>query len=338
MPPRLQLPPAGFSGTLAGMNVNDHFSCSGDPIPRSDDVVARLRDSQIFRDYQQAFQTATGLPLVLRAAGSFQAPMHGTKNMNSFCALMAAKSKTCAACLQLQERAETEAVAGSTTLECFAGLSESLVPIRLGEKTIAYLQTGQVLLHEPTEKEFRATVRQLAKWKADVEVAPLHEAYFQSRVLPRAHYEATVRLLATFAQHLTLVTNELMIRQTATEPPAVSRARAFIVEHMGEPISLEQVAQSAHMSPFYFCKVFKAAIGLTFTDYLARARVEKTKQLLLNQHTRASEAAYEAGFQSLSQFNRVFRRVVGESPSSYRENLRGSNSDAAPRSSYAFAA
>ena len=70
---------------------------------------------------------------------------------------------------------------------------------------------------------------------------------------------------------------------------------------MGEPLSLEQVAQSLpHMSPFYFCKVFKAAIGLTFTDYLARARVEKTKQLLLNQHTRASEAAYEAGFQSLS--------------------------------------
>jgi AraC-like DNA-binding protein/ligand-binding sensor protein len=338
MPPRLQLPSAGYSDTLEAMNANDHFSCSGDTTPHSDDVVARLRDSQIFRDYQQAFQTATGLPLVLRSAGSFQAPMHGTKNMNSFCALMAAKSKTCAACLQLQQQAETEAVGGSTTLECFAGLSESLVPIRLGEKIIAYLQTGQVLLHEPTEKQFRATVRQLAKWKADVDVAPLHEAYFQTRVLPRAHYEATVRLLATFAQHLSLVTNELMIREAATEPPAVSKARAFIAEHMGEPISLEQVAQAAHMSPFYFCKVFKAAIGLTFTNYLARARVEKTKQLLLNQHTRASEAAYEAGFQSLSQFNRVFRRVVGESPSSYRENLTGTASGPASRSPFAFAA
>jgi AraC-like DNA-binding protein/ligand-binding sensor protein len=320
------------------MNVNDHFSSSGDTTPRSDDVVTRLRGSQIFRDYQQAFQTATGLPLVLRAAGSFQAPMHGTKNMNSFCALMSAKSKSCAACLQLQQQAETDAVAGAATLECFAGLSESLVPIHLGEKIIAYLQTGQVLLHEPTEKEFRATVRQLAKWKVEVEIAPLHEAFFQTRVLPRAHYEATVRLLGTFAQHLSLVTNELMIRQTVTEPPAVSKARAFIAEHMGEPLSLQQVAQSAHMSPFYFCKVFKAAIGLTFTNYLARARVEKTKQLLLNQNTRASEAAYEAGFQSLSQFNRVFRRIVGESPSSYRENLHGATSDAAPRSPYAFAA
>jgi AraC-like DNA-binding protein/ligand-binding sensor protein len=338
MPPRLQFTPGGFSDTLERMNANDHFSSSGETTPRSDDVVARLRGSQIFRDYQQAFQTATGLPLVLRAAGSFQEPMHGSKKVGSFCALMAAKSKTCSACLRLQQRAENEAVAAAATLECFAGLSESLVPIRLGDETIAYLQTGQVFLHEPTEKEFRATIRQLAKWKADVDVTPLREAFFQTRVLPRAHYEATVRLLGTFAQHLSMVTNELMIREAAAEPPAVSRARAFIAEHMGEPISLEQVAQSAHMSPFYFCKVFKAAIGLTFTHYLARARVEKTKQLLLNQHTRASEAAFEAGFQSLSQFNRVFRRIVGESPSSYRENLHGATSGASPRSSLAYAA
>lgn len=72
------------------------------------------------------------------------------------------------------------------------------------------------------------------------------------------------------------------------------------------------------MSAFYFCKVFKGATGLTFTDYIARARIEKTKQLLLNPHMRVSEAAYEAGFQSLSQFNRVFRRIVGESPTTYR--------------------
>jgi AraC-like DNA-binding protein len=52
-------------------------------------------------------------------------------------------------------------------------------------------------------------------------------------------------------------------------------------------------------------------------------RVETVKQLLLNPHKRVSEAAYEAGFQSLSQFNRVFRRIVGEAPSDYRDGLHG---------------
>ena len=58
-----------------------------------------------------------------------------------------------------------------------------------------------------------------------------------------------------------------------------------------------------------------------FTDYLARTRIEKVKNLLLNPHKRISEAAYETGFQSLSQFNRVFRRVTGQSPTVWRAHL-----------------
>jgi len=329
------------------MNATSHSPSSSSPssgdtatAPRDEDVVVRLRGSQIFRDYQQAFQTATGLPLILRTAGSFQEPMHGAKNVNPFCSLMAAKSKSCAACLQLQQRAEAEAATGATTLECFAGLSESLVPVRLGEKTIAYLQTGQVLLRAPTEKQFTAATRQLAKWKVDMDIAALRTAFFKTRVLTKAHYGATVRLLESFAQHLSLVTNELMITEASAEPPAVGRARAFIAEHLDEQLSLQQVAQASHTSAFYFCKIFKAAVGLTFTDYLARARVERTKRLLLNQHVRVSEAAYEAGFQSLSQFNRVFRRIVGESPSAYRDHLHGTGAatGGAPRSPLAFAA
>ena len=300
---------------------------------RSAYVVARLQQSEIFRDYQDAFQTATGLPLVLRAAGSFQPPLHGSKNIASFCALMGGTSKTCAACLQLQARVEAESVTEPKTLQCFAGLNESVVPVRLGEKVIAYLQTGQVLLRPPTEKSFRAAMAELEKWKATVDVAQLHAAYFETRVLTKARYGAVLRLLSSFAHHLSLLSNELMIKQAAAEPPAVIKARAFIAEHLGEELSLEQVARAANMSPFYFCKVFKTATGVTFTDYVARARVEKTKQLLIKPNTRVSEAAYEAGFQSLSQFNRVFRRIEGQAPSTYREHLHGASG-----SSLAFAA
>ncbi len=290
---------------------------------RDADVVNRLQNSKIFKDYRQAFQTAAGLPLVLRPAGSFQAPMAGSKQINPFCALMSSTSKACAACIQLQQRVEAEAITESKTLQCFAGLTESMVPVRLGNKVIAYLQTGQVLLQAPTETKFKAAIRQLEKWNAGLDAAALRPAYFNTRVLTKGHYDAVVRLLGSFAEHLSLVSNELMIQQVSAEPPVVTKARAFITEHLGEMLSLQQVARAVNMSAFYFCKVFKAGTGLTFTDYIARARVEKTKQLLLNPNTRVSEAAYEAGFQSLSQFNRVFRRVTGEPPSAYREHLHG---------------
>ena len=338
MPPWLQWRRAASAATLWPMNTATLAPSPVTQAPRADDVVSRLRSSEIFRSYQQAFQTATGLPLVLRTAGSFREPLHGAKNLSPFCVMMAAKSRSCAACLELQQRAEADAGGGSVTLECFAGLSESLVPIHLGASIIAYLQTGQVLLQVPTEKQFRAAVAQLKKWNVTVDVAALREAFFQTRVLTKTHYDATVRLLASFAEHLSLVTNELMLKEASSEPPAVSRARVFIAEHLGEPLALQQVAQAAHMSAFYFCKIFKGATGLTFTDYIARARIEKTKQLLLNPHMRVSEAAYEAGFQSLSQFNRVFRRIVGESPSIYRDHLHGANAGTAGRNALACAA
>jgi AraC-like DNA-binding protein len=50
-------------------------------------------------------------------------------------------------------------------------------------------------------------------------------------------------------------------------------------------------------------------------------RVEKAKNLLLNPNLRISEIAYEVGFQSLTHFNRVFKRVVGQSPTDYRAEL-----------------
>ncbi len=297
---------------------------------RSRDVVARLQEAQIFRDYQDAFQMATNLPLVLREVGSFQPPLHGAKNIASFCALMGGANKTCAACLQLQAKVDEQAPTETMTAQCFAGLSESVVPIRLGDKVIAYLQTGQVLLRPPTEKGFRAAMAELEKWKTTVDVAQLKTAFFETRVLTTARYGAMLRLIWSFAQHLSLVSNELMIKQAAAEPPAVTKARAFIAEHLGEELSLEQVARASGMSPFYFCKVFKAATGVTFTDYVSRARVEKTKQLLLNPNVRVSEAAYESGFQSLSQFNRVFRRVEGQAPSDYRDKLHTGSTSALP--------
>jgi AraC-like DNA-binding protein/ligand-binding sensor protein len=304
---------------------------------RSADVVARLQQSQLFRDYQDAFQTATGLPLVLRPVGSFQPPLHGSKNIASFCALMGGTSKTCAACLQLQAQVESEAVTEPKTLQCFAGLHESVVPIRIGGAVIAYLQTGQVLLAAPTQKRFTTAMAELDKFNSTIDKDQLRAAYFETRVLTKARYGAVLRLLSSFAHHLSLVSNELMITQTRSEPPAVAKARAFIAQNLGEALSLEQVAHAANMSAFYFCKVFKAATGVTFTDYVGRARVEHTKQLLLNAQVRVSEAAYEAGFQSLSQFNRVFRRIEGQSPSSYREHLHGAEV-AGPRRSFACAA
>jgi YesN/AraC family two-component response regulator len=221
----------------------------------------------------------------------------------------------------MQQRVEREAGPDQKTLRCFAGLNESLVPIRVGEQVMAYLQTGQVTFQKPTSARFRRAARQLADWGAPSDHKELEEAYLRTRVVTQKQYESVLRLLTIFAQHLSTVGNQLMVQEAAAEAPSVSKARTFIAEHQADEISLNSVAHAVNMSVFYFCKVFKKATGLTFTEYLARVRVETIKQLLLDPHKRVSEAAYEAGFQSLSQFNRVFRRIAGEAPSAYRDRV-----------------
>ena len=138
-------------------------------------------------------------------------------------------------------------------------------------------------------------------------------------MLSRSQYAGVVHLLEIFGKHLSLVANQIALSDVEAESPLVRRARAYIAGHHEDPVSLEEVAKAMHVSTFYFCKMFKKATGLTFTDYLSRIRVEKAKTLLLNPHLRVSEIAYMVGFQSLTHFNRVFRSLTGESPSHFRD-------------------
>jgi AraC-like DNA-binding protein/ligand-binding sensor protein len=292
-----------------------------DQIKRSRQLVEQLKRSQIYKDYEHAFRETTGLPFNLRAIESFNLPHHGDPNENPFCALMAKTNHSCAACLQLQRKVEEQARLEPKTLRCFAGLCDSAVPIRVGDNLIAFLQTGQILLHQPKISEFTKATKEILGWGTEVDLKKLEEAYFQTRVVSKKQYEAVLRLLTIFAQHLSSLSNQLTVQEANSENPAIARARVYIADQFAEELSLEEVAKQVNMSAFYFCKMFKKATGLTFTDYLARIRIEKVKNLLLNPNKRISEAAYEVGFQSLSQFNRVFRRIAGESPTVYRDRL-----------------
>ena len=299
------------------------MSSSDTPAKRSRTFVEQLKRSQIYRDYEQSFRDTTGLPINLRALEAFDLPHHKDPNENPFCALMATSNQSCAACLQLQKRVEVEAQLEPKTLKCFAGLCDSSVPIRVGENLVAFLQTGQVLLHKPTKKQFAQTTRQLLKFGTDYDLKKLEEAFFQSRVVNKKQYDSILRLLSIFAQHLSILSNQLVVKEENAEAPSITRARVYITDKHADDLSLEEVAKAVNMSAFYFCKMFKKATGMTFTDYLARVRVEKVRNLLLNPHKRISEAAFEAGFQSLSQFNRVFRKIAGEAPTAYRTKIHG---------------
>jgi AraC-like DNA-binding protein/ligand-binding sensor protein len=284
-------------------------------------ILDRLAHSQIYQDYERAFGDATGLPLTLSPVEGWNLAHRGRRHENAFCALLARQNKGCAACLQTQHDLASTAQEGARTVTCFAGLSETAVPLRAGERLIGFLRTGEVLAHQPTTQGFAKVLRQMQELGVKLDPEKMREAYFRTQVVPAKRYESVLKLLQIFAQHLSMVANQIMFQSENTELPNITKAREFIKAHHTEDLSLSVVAQAAHMSTFYFCKQFKKATGLSFTDYLSRVRIEKAKEQLLKPHARVSEVAYDVGFQSLTHFNRVFRKLNGGSPSNYRAHL-----------------
>jgi AraC-like DNA-binding protein/ligand-binding sensor protein len=286
-------------------------------------LVEAMVNSKIYQDYEKAFSEATGMPVALRPVESWQLPHHGKRNENPFCLLMSQKSRACSACLQVQEALSQSATTEAQTVTCQVGMCDTAVPVRLGDRLIGFLQTGQVFRKKPTPVQFERTAKLADEWGIAVDRARLEAAYFETKVVPAKQHDSVVKLLSIFAQHLSMLSNQVVVQQENSEPPVIIRAKEYIHEHQTEELSLGQVAKAVNTSTFYFCKMFKKVTGINFTDYLSRVRIEKSKNLLLNPNLRVSEIAFEVGFQSLTHFNRVFKKILGQSPTEYRAQLLG---------------
>jgi AraC-like DNA-binding protein len=282
----------------------------------------RLRTSEIFRHYQEAFRTATGLPLRLVGADPDAWCLDdNTVNRSPFCELLNVCSAACQACLETNRRLMNEAeVHGPSSCHCFAGMSATAVPVKMGATCIGFLKTGQVFSTLPTEADFERVLSSIGrKTMDDATVSKLHEAFFQTRAVEPTRYQSMVILLQSFAEQLGRHAESLAIIEEGSEPMAIAKARKYIHARLDEPLPLGAVAREVGLSESHFCRLFKEATGLTLTDYVNRSRVEWAKKELLKPEMRISEIAFKIGYQSLSQFNRSFARITGKAPTQWRK-------------------
>ncbi len=284
----------------------------------------RILDSQLFKRYHSAFTVSTGLPLDFIPVDNLEKfPFADHANESHFCQMLrSACPKGWAmanACLlsEAQRRGDT------FTSETFGGLFETAIPVHLGKELIGFLRVGQALAIEPSEESFLALVERLrAKGLRKNAEGILRKAYAAIPIVPLNQYTGIIDLLQVFAEQLSEQANRTMLMQRQHEPALIAQAKNYILEHLDERITLQDVAFHVSVTTFYFCKVFRKHAGMTFTAFVSRLRVEKAKRLLGNRYMSVTEIAYEVGFQSLSQFNRCFKRYVGKSPTEYRKGGR----------------
>jgi AraC-like DNA-binding protein len=99
---------------------------------------------------------------------------------------------------------------------------------------------------------------------------------------------------------------------------ALHRVRDVIDTEYSQPLDLNELARTAHLSRYHFLRAFRNAFHTTPHEYLTRKRIEHAKELLADSDLLVTEICFEVGFESLGSFSALFHRIVGWSPSIYR--------------------
>ncbi|QEM05233.1 AraC family transcriptional regulator [Mucilaginibacter rubeus] len=108
---------------------------------------------------------------------------------------------------------------------------------------------------------------------------------------------------------------------TENEGIRIGNIYNYIMQHYSEPITLEDVAKVAYMTPESFCRYFKKHTGHTFISFLNEIRInEACKKLIAHKFESINTVAYKCGFKSITNFNRVFKCVIGNSPRGYLDS------------------
>lgn len=99
----------------------------------------------------------------------------------------------------------------------------------------------------------------------------------------------------------------------------IYKAKEYIDKHLSEKLTLNQVAEMVSLSPNYFSSMWKKEMNIGFVDYITEQRVEKAKELFATTDLRTHEVAELTGFGDDSYFSKIFRKVAGKNPSSFRK-------------------
>ena len=133
-------------------------------------------------------------------------------------------------------------------------------------------------------------------------------------------FSTMIRFFSTFGEHTANVIPPT-INNSSKAGSLVSRLSMvldYLDTHYSENITLEEAANIACFSKFYFTRLFKQYTNQTFYDYLSPKRIKAAEQMLIIPNLPITEISLKAGFSSLSSFNRTFKRLKGCSPSEYR--------------------
>jgi len=206
---------------------------------------------------------------------------------------------------------------------CPYGLSNIIFPVRSGGKLVATLKVGPIMTEDP-------------KTMMDLHVSSKAELSREDLDLIEESLAAIPPQDTSFVNSLSR-TIALLLDQNASLPHAyeilgecdlnnqvyskvIDAALSYIATNYMNEISLETVAKNVSLHPARLSRLFSQYTNCNFREYINRLRITKAQQLLLDPYKNIATVCCEVGFSDQSHFDKVFKTIVGETPSHFRKN------------------
>lgn len=108
---------------------------------------------------------------------------------------------------------------------------------------------------------------------------------------------------------------------TSVKYDRITKIARYLKDHYSEKITLENVAETFYISPYYLSRTFKEGTGFNFINYLNYIRISQAKRLLEDTDLKVISISQQVGFENITHFNRVFKEIEGITPSKYRKEM-----------------
>jgi AraC-like DNA-binding protein len=242
------------------------------------------------------------------------------------CAAMSMSEEGRAMCARSRHALLATAADHSSCTLCDAGLNEAAIPLNISGIKAGYFMFGGTTPLPPIQQTIQKARHLLKKNGILVEDHDLETWLSQTPVMPAETLEAYKRIVHLAAKQIALKITDQLVDPEVAMPPSVIKACGYIrARALVDDINLAEVARHCCVSEGHLSRIFHHATGLTFREYLTQVRIERAKSLLIHSGKSVTEIAYESGFQSLSQFHRVFRKIHGASPGEMRSKTNQSS-------------
>lgn len=209
----------------------------------------------------------------------------------------------------------------SYVYRCHMGFKEAMIPIYTGDTLYLVLMIGQIRDCSDTEETFQSKCNRLfamdPSLQENIDPDHLKKNWEGMLCMEDAQLQSVVYLLEICAAYIKDNQWIQFKNQSRRE-----QLQQYFNNHYKEPITVQDMANTLHLSRSHLSRLLKQLMDCSFTEYLSALRIEKAEKLLVSTDMNIVEIAYAVGFNDPSYFLKVFKKITAVSPGVYRKNAR----------------